>query len=405
MIDSANGNWNYGYDPLNRVATAGELSFDIDRNSNRWHQNPNGAQISFDPATNRIASGNGVTYDAAGNITNDGMHSFTYDAEGRIVSADAASIAYTYEAFGRRVRKVVSGAAKNYVCDQAGHVIAEVVSGVWQRAEIYVGGRHLGTYSGGAGGATYFSHTDWLGTERVRTNVSGVVSEICTNNPYGDALSCAGTDVSPINYTGLERDTATNLDYAWFRYYNSRLGVWMTPDPAGLGAVSPGNPQSWNANAYVMNTPVNGGDPLGLMGPCGSDAIYCRRAKWYTWIDGRDIPVRSVDSFSQTYYPPSSVYNPEKGGPDIFYYDRIPGHLGRRGRSKLRQRQHFRRWGRWRCRKQRCPSKPVCAGGFFSACPANDSGDHDQSLHICRLDGSGWIGRCWWGRRGELFRN
>ena len=144
-----------------------------------------------------------------------------------------------------------------------------MVAGVWQRAEIYAGGRHLGTYSGGAGGVTSFSHTDWLGTERVRTNVSGVVSETCTSNPYGDALSCAGTDVSPIHYTGLERDTETNLDHAWFRYYNSRLGVWMTPDPAGLSAVSSGNPQSWNANAYVTNTPVNESDQLGLIGRWG----------------------------------------------------------------------------------------------------------------------------------------
>jgi RHS repeat-associated protein len=249
-IDSANGTWNYAYDTLNRVSIAGGFSFDIDRNANRWHQNPSGAQISFDPATNRIASGNGVTY----------------DAEGRIVSADAGSITYTYDAYGRRVRKVVSGAARDYVYD-GGTAVAEVVAGVWQRAEIYVGGRHLATYSGGAGGATYFSHTDWLGTERVRTNVSGVVAEVCTSNAYGDALSCSGSDVSPIHYTGLERDTETGLDHAWFRFYNSRLGVWMTPDPAGLGAVSAGNPQSWNANAYVMNTPLNGGDPLGLLGP------------------------------------------------------------------------------------------------------------------------------------------
>ena len=306
-IDSANGTWNYAYDTLNRISTAGALSFDIDRNANRWHQNPNGTQISFDPATNRIASGNGVSYDAAGNITNDGQHSYTYDAEGRIVSVDASSITYAYDAYGRRVRKVVSGAAKDYVNDGAGHAIAEVVAGAWQRAEIYVGGRHLATYSGGVGGTTSFSHSDWLGTERIRTNVSGVVSETCTSNPYGDGLSCTGTDVSPIHYTGLERDTETGLDHAWFRYYNSRLGVWMTPDPAGLGAVSVENPQSWNTNAYVMNSPTNGSDSLGLMGPCGSDATGCKRSKWYTWIDIWGIKTVTKDSFSPTAVPPGQI--------------------------------------------------------------------------------------------------
>lgn len=39
--------------------------------------------FAFD-ANNRII-GSGVTYDAAGNVTNDGSHSYTYDAENRII--------------------------------------------------------------------------------------------------------------------------------------------------------------------------------------------------------------------------------------------------------------------------------------------------------------------------------
>jgi RHS repeat-associated protein len=338
-IDSANGTWNYGFDPLNRISTAGALTFDIDRTANRWHQNPTGAQISFDPATNRIASGNGVTYDAAGNITNDGMHSFTYDAEGRIVSADAGSIASTYDAFGRRVRKVVSGSAKDYVYDTAGRAVVEVVAGVWQRAEIYVGGRHLGTYSGGGAGVTSFSHTDWLGTERVRTNASGVVSETCTSNPYGDALSCAGTDVSPVHYTGLERDTETNLDHAWFRYYNSRLGVWMTPDPAGIGAVSAGNPQSWNANAYVANSPLNGSDPLGLVGPWGDVAGSGRRSIlrpgylwsftfWFDELGNAGLPTPNSEGLLPTGAGYSTYYS---GGSS----DTVPANNGKCGTTVL----------------------------------------------------------------------
>lgn len=38
----------------------------------------------------------------------------------------------------------------------------------------------------------------------------------------------------------------------------------MTPDPAGLAAVDPTNPQSWNRYAYVMNNPQAFVDPLGL---------------------------------------------------------------------------------------------------------------------------------------------
>src|SRR5258705_7849672 len=38
----------------------------------------------------------------------------------------------------------------------------------------------------------------------------------------------------------------------------------MTADPAGLAAVNPSNPQSWNRYAYVLNNPLNSIDPLGL---------------------------------------------------------------------------------------------------------------------------------------------
>jgi len=38
----------------------------------------------------------------------------------------------------------------------------------------------------------------------------------------------------------------------------------MHPDPAGLAAVDPANPQSWNRYAYVLNNPLALIDPLGL---------------------------------------------------------------------------------------------------------------------------------------------
>jgi len=55
------------------------------------------------------------------------------------------------------------------------------------------------------------------------------------------------------------------------RQYSQTLGRWMTPDPAGLAAVNPMDPQSWNRYAYVTNNPTTYNDPSGLfMGLCNS---------------------------------------------------------------------------------------------------------------------------------------
>ncbi|HXZ81341.1 MAG TPA: RHS repeat-associated core domain-containing protein, partial [Terriglobales bacterium] len=65
----------------------------------------------------------------------------------------------------------------------------------------------------------------------------------------------------------------TGLDHTWYRQYSSYLGRWMTPDPAGMAAVDPGNPQTWNRYAYVNNNPTNFIDPLGLRDCLPSDSI------------------------------------------------------------------------------------------------------------------------------------
>lgn len=270
--DSVNGNWMYSYDALNRIAGANKsggtnFTFDIDRNSNRWHQNPSGqgAQLSFDNTTNHVASGNGVTYDAVGNIINDGNCAYTYDGEYRITTVSGGTCttaSYLYDAFGRRAQRIVGSNTYDELYDLGGNVVVELTpGGTTTGYEVFHGGRHLATY---ANNSTYFLHTDWLGTERVRTDPSGNVAVSCTSNPYGDNQVCTGSDQSRIHYAGMEYDSESQLYHTFFRYYNPRLGLWMTPDPAGMGAASLGDPQSLNRFAYVGNSPINSVDPLGM---------------------------------------------------------------------------------------------------------------------------------------------
>ncbi|MGH9474255.1 MAG: RHS repeat-associated core domain-containing protein, partial [Terriglobales bacterium] len=66
------------------------------------------------------------------------------------------------------------------------------------------------------------------------------------------------------SFTGKPRDNSTGFDYFGARYYGSALGRFLTPDPAGLAAVDPANPQSWNRYAYALSNPASRIDPTGL---------------------------------------------------------------------------------------------------------------------------------------------
>ena len=84
---------------------------------------------------------------------------------------------------------------------------------------------------------------------------------------YGDEL--AGTSITAeYKNTGQIRDPS-GLDHFAMRAYASSLGRWLTPDPSGLAAVDPNNPQTWNRYAYVLNDPASNLDPLGLGTPTG----------------------------------------------------------------------------------------------------------------------------------------
>ena len=66
-----------------------------------------------------------TTYDAAGNVTNDGAHSYTYDAANRLVSVDGGATAqYRYDHQNQRVTKIVGSSWTHYIWE-GGKVIGE----------------------------------------------------------------------------------------------------------------------------------------------------------------------------------------------------------------------------------------------------------------------------------------
>ncbi|MCI0720192.1 MAG: hypothetical protein L0338_14665 [Acidobacteria bacterium] len=265
---------NYTYDALGRLATAltqgsasypqWGLSWTYDRYSNRTAQTVTAGtapsnSLTVNPINNRI-TGTGFGYDASGNMTQDGLNTYTYEAENRIKTVNGTGATYTYNATGLRIKTVVGSTTTRYIYSGS-KVIAEYVNAsppaAPAREYIYAGGQLIATI---AGSTTTYHHPDHLSV-RVNTDSAGNKVGEQGHYPYGETWYMQNT-TTKWQFTTYERDAESTLDYAVFRYDCSRLGRFMTPDPIAGGI---GDPQSMNRYAYTRNDPVNFVDPLGLL--------------------------------------------------------------------------------------------------------------------------------------------
>ncbi len=119
-------------------------------------------------------------------------------------------------------------------------------------------------------GLAYYRHAEWLGSSRFASTPSRTKYFDVAYAPYGEDYADSGT--VDLNFTGPNQDTVSGMYDFLYREYHANSGRWIQPDPAGLSAADPSNPQSWNRYAYVGNRPLNSVDPLGLL---RSDCMGC----------------------------------------------------------------------------------------------------------------------------------
>lgn len=200
-------------------------------------------------------------------MSSDGAHTYYYDAEQRIIQVDGtlgtcstATVCYTYDGDGLRVKK---SSGTLYWRSITGDVLAETdSSGNTQNEYVFFSGRRIAQRT--SSGSVYFYYADTLGTIHTITNGTGTACYDATFTPYGDEMlnpNISQTCSSNYKFTGYEYDSETGLYYAKARYYNPRLGRFMTTDPLGGGVT---DPQSLNRYAYVINQPTTLIDPRGM---------------------------------------------------------------------------------------------------------------------------------------------
>jgi RHS repeat-associated protein len=224
-----------------------------------------------------------LTYEATGNLLNDGTYTYAYDEENRVISttrnSDSAIVGqYLYDAFGRRVQKIANPAGSptttRYFYDD--YRIIEEQDGGGATQATYVYGSYVDEpLTMDRGGSTYYYHQNALWSVEAITDSAGNPVERYAYDAYGVPSVTTGAGVpvppnawgtahsaigNPWLYTGRELDEEGGLYYYRARYYDAAKGRFLERDALG-------DPDHPNLYEYVDSNPINLVDPAGYA-PC-----------------------------------------------------------------------------------------------------------------------------------------
>ncbi|MFC1809099.1 RHS repeat-associated core domain-containing protein, partial [Candidatus Omnitrophota bacterium] len=215
-------------------------------------------------------------YDANGNLvesTVNGQQStdYAYDYENRLISVVVpaeAGIQYTYDGAGKRIQSIIDGVTTNFLYDGLSVIIERDEADATIQA--YVRGVGFG---GGIGSListevvvlvpakgkkkppteelqSIYYHYDGMGNVVNISSEGGDDIKSYVYDAFGNIRSESGDVDNVYQFSTKEADTTTGLVYFGVRYYDPRIGRWITKDPMGMI-------DGPNLYAYVGNNPVN----------------------------------------------------------------------------------------------------------------------------------------------------
>ncbi|WP_306143142.1 RHS repeat-associated core domain-containing protein [Roseibium sp. MMSF_3412] len=265
VSNRTNGNWQYGYDTVDRLVSATNLddgllsqSFAYDAADNITFNSSVGAYTYPDPSNPQphavTAAGSfSYSYDVKGNLVSGGGRTITYDGEDRPVSVtfNGQTTSFVYAPDGKRLKKTTGGQTTLYLgADE----------------EITPAGTHIKHPHADvrkAGTEINWMHRDHLSSVKLMSDATGAVISENFFRPYGERsdvqIPPLGTPRESKGWIGERDDPETGLTYLNARYYDPVLARFISPDwfPADMALVGT------NRYAYGLNNPIVLKDPSG----------------------------------------------------------------------------------------------------------------------------------------------
>ena len=247
----------YGYNVIGNLVSHSQVG--------SYTYNASGAGSTRPHAVTGVGTGTDAetySYDANGHLVLGGGRQLTWDAEHRLVRVVTGDTTtqLVYDGQGHRVKKTVSTAQTDEETDETSTSDVTTVSiGNWYVCEgkacarvIYAGDQRIALVQEASGATSYF-HPDFLGSTGVLTDESGNEEEHIRYEPYGAVHTHEGTSDVVYKYRGQERDASTGLYWDGGRYYDPKLGRFLSP-ARGVAALV--NPQGLNRYTHAMNNPL-----------------------------------------------------------------------------------------------------------------------------------------------------
>ncbi len=212
------------------------------------------------------------TYDADGNLFTNGVWSYTWDCENRLLTATSngvVKVSNVYDHFHRRTKRTTPSETRAYIYD-GWNLIQERITrgGVTQTVE-YFWGKDLSESLQGAGGVGglvavsiggnfYFPCYDHNGNILAYVSESGTLVAQYTYDAFGNTIAQSGSMVNDFRYRFSTKyyDAETSLYYYGYRFYSPSLSRWLNRDPIEeRGGV--------NLYCLLRNQAINRADRLG----------------------------------------------------------------------------------------------------------------------------------------------
>src|SRR5215213_2546591 len=264
----------YGYDAVSQLTgiaykngtqVLGDLTYTYDAAGRRKNIGGSFARTAFPQpltsstynATNQLTqrASSSLTYDLNGNLTSDGVKTYTWDARNQLASISGGGLtaSFSYDSFGRRKAKTINGATTEFVFDGAS--VVQEKSGGTPSANLLMGNVDQTFTRTDATGTRHFL-TDGLGSTLGLTDGSGNVSTEYTYEPFGQATASGAASSNASQYTGRDND-GTGVNFYRSRYYSPTLQRFIGEDSIGFAGGDA------NLYAYVFNSPTNSTDSSG----------------------------------------------------------------------------------------------------------------------------------------------